>query len=53
MKLLRSGKRNMLNASARRVLALDNPIKEISTGHYKPVIDSTSKIFNASAGIAP
>lgn len=48
MKVLRSGKRNMLNASVGSIVAMDNPIREVSAGNYQLVIDSTIKIINAT-----
>jgi hypothetical protein len=48
IKVLRSGKRNMLDASVGSIVAMDNPIREISPGNYKLVIDSAIKIINAS-----
>jgi hypothetical protein len=49
IKILRSGKRNMLDASVGNIVSLDNPIKEISTGTYKLVLDSTLRVINTAA----
>ncbi|MCU7549881.1 PA14 domain-containing protein [Chitinophagaceae bacterium LB-8] len=49
MRILRSGKRNMLDASAGSIVSMANPVREISPGQFKIVIDSTTKVFNASA----
>jgi hypothetical protein len=49
MRVLRSGKRNMLDASAGSIISLANPIREVSSGNFKLVIDSTTHILNTSA----
>ncbi|KYP14097.1 PA14 domain-containing protein [Flavihumibacter sp. CACIAM 22H1] len=48
VKVLRSGKRNLLNASAGSVVSMENPIKETSPGNYQLKIDSTIRVINAS-----
>lgn len=48
VKVLRSGKRNILDASAGNIVSMDNPIKEVTSGNYKVVIDSSIRIINAS-----
>ena len=48
LKVLRSGKRNMLNAGAGSIVSMDNPVKEISAGNCRLVIDSTIRIVNAA-----
>ncbi|MBX3255773.1 MAG: hypothetical protein KF862_16685 [Chitinophagaceae bacterium] len=49
MRIIRSGKRNMLGAGAGNIVSLKNPVKEIAAGRYKIEIDSTLDIINASA----
>lgn len=49
VKVLRSGKRNMLDAGAGAIMAMDNPIREITVGNYRLVIDSMIRIVSASA----
>lgn len=48
MHVIRSGKRNMPDVSAGSVVMLGNPLKQIS-GQYRIVIDSTTRVLNASA----
>lgn len=49
MRILRSGKRNMLDASVGSIVSLANPIKEVTTGNYRLILDSTTHIINTSA----
>ena len=49
MRILRSGKRNMLSASVGGIVSLGNPVKEWSTGKYKIVADSSANIIQTSA----
>jgi hypothetical protein len=49
IRVLRSGKRNMLDASVGSIVSLANPIKEITTGNFKLVFDTTTRIINTSA----
>lgn len=49
MRVLRSGKRNMLNASAGSIVSLGSPVKEWAPGKYRIVIDSTINILHAAA----
>lgn len=51
MKIIRSGKRNMLAASAGNIVSLGNPVKEVSSGRFKIVIDSTIDIINTAATV--
>ena len=49
LKVLRSGRRNILDASVGSILSLDNPIRELGPNNFKLVIDSSIRIINASA----
>lgn len=49
MRILRSGKRNMLDASVGSVVSLENPVREVTTGNFRIVIDSNTKVINTSA----
>ncbi len=48
MTITRSGKRNMPDISAGNVVMLNNPLKQMPGGNYKVVIDSNSRVLNAS-----
>lgn len=48
MAITRSGKRNMPDVSAGNVVMLNNPLKEMPGGEYRVVIDSNSRVINAS-----
>ncbi|HEU4470107.1 MAG TPA: PA14 domain-containing protein [Flavisolibacter sp.] len=49
MRILRSGRRNLLSASVGSIVAMANPIRETGNGGYKIVIDSNTRIINTSA----
>lgn len=49
MRILRSGKRNILDASAGSLVSLANPIKETAAGKYKLVLDSNTRVINSQA----
>jgi hypothetical protein len=49
IRVLRSGKRNMLDASVGSIVSMANPIREITTGNYRLVLDSNTRIINTSA----
>jgi len=49
LKILRSGRRNLLNASVGSVLSMGNPIRQVSSDSYRLLIDSTISVINASA----
>lgn len=49
MVIVRSGKRNMQDVSAGNVVMLNSPLKELGGGRVKIVIDSTTRVVNASA----
>ncbi|HTN06459.1 hypothetical protein [Agriterribacter sp.] len=49
MRILRSGKRNMLSAGAGSIVSLGNPVKEWTTGKYRIVIDSNANIIQTAA----
>jgi len=49
IQILRSGKRNMLDASVGSIVSLANPIRQITTGNYGLVLDSSIHIINTSA----
>lgn len=49
MRIIRSGKRNMLNAGAGSVVSLANPMREITTGKFKIIIDSNTQVINTAA----
>ncbi|MGN6490520.1 MAG: hypothetical protein ACTHLE_00885 [Agriterribacter sp.] len=49
MRIIRSGKRNMLGAGVGNIVSLKNPVKEITAGRFKIVIDSTLDIINTAA----
>jgi hypothetical protein len=48
-KIIRSGKRNMLNASIGSVMSLANPIRLMSGGLERIVLDSNSRVINTAA----
>lgn len=49
MVITRSGKRNMTDVSAGNVVMLNTPVKQMLNGQYKIVIDSSTRVLNASA----
>lgn len=49
LKVIRSGRRNILQASAGSIVSLANPVRETSPGNYKIVIDTASRVINTSA----
>lgn len=49
MRVLRSGKRNMLSATAGSIVSLRSPVKEWTTGKYRIVIDSSINIIHTAA----
>ncbi|HTN05685.1 DNRLRE domain-containing protein, partial [Agriterribacter sp.] len=49
MRILRSGKRNMLSAGAGSIVSLGNPVKEWTTGKYRIVIDSNANIIQTAS----
>ncbi|MFT3945713.1 MAG: PA14 domain-containing protein [Agriterribacter sp.] len=49
MRIIRSGKRNMVSASAGSIVSLANPMREITTGKFKIVIDSNTQVINTAA----
>lgn len=49
MRILRSGKRNMLDASAGNIVSMGNPIQQISSGNYRLVFDTTTRVINTAA----
>ena len=49
LRILRSGKRNMTDASVGSVSSLASPIRMVSAGKYKIVIDSATHVVNAAA----
>ncbi|HWJ25474.1 MAG TPA: PA14 domain-containing protein, partial [Flavisolibacter sp.] len=49
LRILRSGKRNMLDASVGSIVLMNNPIQSAGTGNYQLVLDSTSRVINTSA----
>ncbi len=49
LRIVRSGKRNMLNASAGNIVSLSSPLRETSPGKFKIIIDSNTKVLNTSA----
>lgn len=51
LRILRSGKKNFTDASVGRITALASPLKEVSTGVYKIVIDSATRVINTSASV--
>lgn len=51
LKIIRSGKRNMVQASAGSVVCLTNPVREITPGNFKIVIDSNSQVLHTSATV--
>lgn len=48
-KVIRSGKRNMLDASVGSIMSLENPVREVSPGNFKLTIDSLTKVINTAA----
>ncbi len=51
IKITRSGKRNMSSASAGSIVSLADPVREVSAGDYKIVIDSNTEVINTSATV--
>ncbi len=51
LRIVRSGRRNMVTASAGAIVSLDNPVREISEGIFRVVFDTTSKVINATAAV--
>jgi hypothetical protein len=49
VRILRSGKRNMLDASVGSIVSLKSPIKEIGPYNYKIQFDTTTSVINTSA----
>lgn len=49
LRIIRSGKRNMTDASVGSVVSLADPIREVATGRFKIVFDTISKVLNTSA----
>ncbi|MBX2922746.1 MAG: hypothetical protein KF746_11180 [Chitinophagaceae bacterium] len=49
MRIIRSGRRNMLGAGAGNIVSLENPVQEVSSGRYKIVIDSNINVIHTSA----
>ena len=49
LKIIRSGKRNMPEASAGNIVSLDNPMREITPGNFKIVIDSITHVIHTGA----
>jgi PA14 domain len=49
MEIIRSGKRNMLDASVGSVMMMANPIKDLTVGNPYIVIDSFARVINVSA----
>jgi len=49
LKIIRSGKRNQLDASVGSVVTTDNPIRNIGSGNYRLVFDSSSQVINTAA----
>jgi hypothetical protein len=49
LRVLRSGKRNLLNASVGSIVSLANPIKETSPGNFYLLADSLTRVINTSA----
>lgn len=51
MQIIRSGKRNMLGAAAGSIVSLASPVKEVSAGKFKIVIDSNINVINTAATV--
>ena len=49
LRIIRSGKRNFTTAYAGGITSLVNPVREISTGYYKAVVDATTRVISSSA----
>jgi len=49
MRIIRSGKRNMVSASAGSIVSLADPMREINTGKYRIVIDNNTLVINTAA----
>lgn len=49
LKIIRSGKRNMSAASAGSILSLVDPVREVSPGNFKIVIDSATNVIHTTA----
>jgi hypothetical protein len=49
MRIVRSGRRNLTDASAGSIMSLANPVREVSAGKFKIVIDSNTRVVNTGA----
>jgi hypothetical protein len=49
LKIIRSGKRNMSAASAGSIVSLADPVREVSPGNFKIVIDSATSVIHTTA----
>lgn len=49
LKIIRSGKRNMSKASGGSIVSLNNPVREVSQGNYRIVIDSNTDVLQTGA----
>ena len=49
LKIIRSGKRNMIDASAGSITSLASPVREITPGNFKIVIDSNTQVLQTAA----
>jgi hypothetical protein len=48
LKVIRSGKRNMTDASAGSITSLANPMREVTPGNFKIVIDNATQVLHTS-----
>ncbi len=49
LRVLRSGKRNLLDASVGSIVSMANPIRETSPGNFYLMADSLTRVINTSA----
>ncbi len=51
MQIIRSGHRNMTGAAAGNIVSLGSPVKEVSPGVFRLVIDSNINVINTAATV--
>lgn len=51
LRILRSGKRNFTDASVGGITSLASPVKEVSIGVFRIVIDSNTRVINTTASV--
>jgi hypothetical protein len=49
IRLIRSGKRNMIGASVGNIVSMENPVREITEGVHRLMFDDNTNVLNAGA----